>query len=140
MERAPAAKAVPTQDPRPIIFDIAFNNGDDTALYLAHGYAVVAVEANPALVEAGQNRFAAHIRSGRLKIVAKAIHRSAKGGRPLGLQFHISNVNNQWSSFDPLVACEWNWLCTCMRPPPPRATKPATMDQARARRARRSPL
>lgn len=35
----------------PVAFDIGFNTGDDTALLLLQAYRVVAVEANPLLVE-----------------------------------------------------------------------------------------
>ena len=34
-----------------LVFDIGLNRGQDTANYLAKGYNVVAVEANPELVE-----------------------------------------------------------------------------------------
>ena len=46
------------QDAPRLIFDIGFNNGDDTAHYLTRGFEVLAVEANPELVEAGRKRFA----------------------------------------------------------------------------------
>ncbi len=45
------------------IIDLGMNNGDDTAFYLAKGYNVVAVEANPHLVAAARVRFAKDIAS-----------------------------------------------------------------------------
>lgn len=36
------------------IYDIGFHNGDDTAHYLKEGYDVLAVEANPILVDEGK--------------------------------------------------------------------------------------
>jgi FkbM family methyltransferase len=54
------------------IFDIGLFDGTDTAYYLELGK-VVAVEANPRLVERGQERFGAEIESGRLTIVHAAI-------------------------------------------------------------------
>jgi FkbM family methyltransferase len=58
-----------------LVFDIGANNGDDTAVYLKHGYQVVAVEANPALCQELQLRFANEIAAGQLSIVERAISR-----------------------------------------------------------------
>jgi FkbM family methyltransferase len=55
------------------IFDIGMYDGTDTAYYLSLGGKVVAVEANPLLVQRGKERFAAEIASGRLTIVNAAI-------------------------------------------------------------------
>ncbi len=54
------------------IFDIGLFDGTDTAYYLELGR-VVAVEANPRLVQRGQERFDAEIKSSRLTIVHAAI-------------------------------------------------------------------
>jgi FkbM family methyltransferase len=54
------------------IFDIGLFDGTDTAYYLELGK-VVAVEANPRLVQRGQERFGDQIKSGRLTIVHAAI-------------------------------------------------------------------
>src|SRR5690348_14857053 len=40
-----------------LIYDVGLCDGDDTAFYLAKGFRVVAVEANPALVAAAKQRF-----------------------------------------------------------------------------------
>lgn len=53
----------------PIAYDVGMNNGDDTAYYLAKGYRVVAIEADPALCAQAQDRFAAEIREKRATIV-----------------------------------------------------------------------
>jgi len=37
-----------------LVFDIGMHNGDDTAYYLARGYRVVAVEANPSMCATAQ--------------------------------------------------------------------------------------
>jgi FkbM family methyltransferase len=47
--------------------------GHDTAFYLAKGFDVAAVEANPALVADAQQKFAREIADGRLRIFAVAI-------------------------------------------------------------------
>jgi FkbM family methyltransferase len=57
----------------PLIYDVGFNNGDDSFYYLSRGFRVVAVEANPALADEGNIRFAAEIASGRLTIVNAAL-------------------------------------------------------------------
>jgi FkbM family methyltransferase len=51
-----------------LVFDIGMHNGDDTAYYLARGYRVVAVEANPGMCETARERFAAAIGTGQLSI------------------------------------------------------------------------
>jgi FkbM family methyltransferase len=77
-----------------LVFDIGMHNGDDTAHYLAGGYDVVAVDANPALCEAAAERFAAAIEDGRLTIRNVGIdNRSAAE-----LTFWVSD-QSEWSSF-----------------------------------------
>jgi FkbM family methyltransferase len=54
--------------------DVGMNNGDDTEFYLAKGFGVVAVEANPTLVERVKKRFAAQIEARRLTLYGVAIN------------------------------------------------------------------
>lgn len=56
-----------------LIFDIGMHDGTDTDFYLRKGFRVVAVEADPDLARAGEERFRDEIRAGRLIIVNKAI-------------------------------------------------------------------
>jgi FkbM family methyltransferase len=56
-----------------LIMDVGMNNGDDTDFYLAKGFRVVAVEANPTLVERAKKRFAPQIDSRRLTLCGVAI-------------------------------------------------------------------
>jgi FkbM family methyltransferase len=56
-----------------LIIDVGMHTGEDTAFYLAKGFRVVAVEANPSLVRAGERRFAADIADGQLRVVHAAI-------------------------------------------------------------------
>jgi FkbM family methyltransferase len=56
-----------------LIFDIGAHKGDDTAVYLHLGYKVIAVEANPALVEEMKSRFRDAVRSGRLVLLNYAV-------------------------------------------------------------------
>ena len=76
-----------------LIFDIGLYDGDDTAYYLHQGYRVVAVDANPYMIEGGKQRFAAEIKAGRLTLVNHAI--STSGGEVV--RFHVSDVPS-WSS------------------------------------------
>jgi FkbM family methyltransferase len=57
-----------------LIIDAGMNNGDDTEFYLAKGFRVVAVEANPSLVEQAKQRFASQIAAKRFSIYGVAIN------------------------------------------------------------------
>ncbi len=76
-----------------LIFDFGFHNGDDSDYYLAKGYRVVAVEANPSLVQEGQRRFQTEIADGRLILLHSAL--SEKRGK---IEFYIHPKNSDWSS------------------------------------------
>jgi len=71
VEREPGVKTALQAD---LVMDVGMNNGDDTAFYLAKGFRVVAVEANPALVESARKRFTAQIDAGRLTLYGVAIN------------------------------------------------------------------
>jgi FkbM family methyltransferase len=76
-----------------LIFDFGFHNGDDTDFYLAKGFRVVAVEADPYLVQKGLDRFESHIRSNQLLLINKAVSDVS------GVQnFYIHPVKSDWSS------------------------------------------
>lgn len=76
-----------------LVFDVGMHNGDDTAYYLASGYDVVAVEANPALCEAADERFRTEIAAGRL--VVRNVGIASAAGE---LEFWVSD-HSEWSSF-----------------------------------------
>ena len=76
-----------------LIFDIGFHKGEDTAYYLAKGFRVVAVEANPDMVERGRERFSDAIRSGALHIEHAALSEKAGEARI----FYVSSFSD-WSS------------------------------------------
>lgn len=65
-----------------LVFDIGMFDGADTAYFLEAGHRVVAVEANPALVEAARERFAGPLAEGRLALVHAAV---SDGGAPVTL-------------------------------------------------------
>jgi FkbM family methyltransferase len=82
-----------------LIYDVGMNNGDDTAYYLHKGFRVVAVEADPVLVEAARERFAEPIRQGRLQLVNCAV-----GPREEVADFWICEDHSEWNSFDRRIA------------------------------------
>jgi FkbM family methyltransferase len=80
---------------RDLIIDVGMHNGSDTAFYLAKGFRVVAIEANPALVAAARSRFAEALEAGLLTIVDKAIAPS-RGA----LTLHVHLHRDDWSTTD----------------------------------------
>jgi FkbM family methyltransferase len=78
-----------------LVFDVGMHTGEDTARFLSRGLDVVAVEANPELVESAQEDFGEAIRAGRLTIVNSAIAEE-RGTASFG----IADLTI-WSSLDP---------------------------------------
>jgi FkbM family methyltransferase len=78
-----------------LVIDVGMHTGEDTAAFLAAGFDVVAVEANPDLVKDASQRFAAEVADGRLRIINAAI--AEQRGTA---QFGICS-NSVWSSMDP---------------------------------------
>jgi FkbM family methyltransferase len=86
-----------------LIYDVGMHDGNDTAYYLARGYRVVAVEADPVQAEEGQRRFAGEIASGRLTILNIAIAECEKTS-----EFWINPGNPQLNSFDREAAARFD--------------------------------
>lgn len=82
-----------------LICDVGMHDGADTAYYLHRGYRVVAVEADPALVERATARFRDAIAARRLTILDVAIAEDEEP-RP----FWICEPHSQWNSFDRGIA------------------------------------
>jgi FkbM family methyltransferase len=78
-----------------LVFDLGMNNGDDTAFYLRRGFSVVALDANPALCKAAENRFSVAIGERRLNVVNAAIWETT-GNKT----FYLNLDNDHWSSLD----------------------------------------
>jgi len=85
-----------------LIFDIGMDAGEDTQFYLAKGFRVVAVEANPQICGDVAKRNAAAISEGRLIIVNRAI---AENKEPL--TFYVCNTNSAWSTASPRLRDHW---------------------------------
>jgi FkbM family methyltransferase len=80
---------------RQLIYDVGANNGNDTAHYLAKGFRVVAIEANPLLAGDILKRFAAEVDDGRLDVLTVGV------AEERGVfDFFINETNDELSSFD----------------------------------------
>ncbi len=76
-----------------LVFDIGMHNGDDSFYYLARGYRVVAVEANPIMCAMARERFAREISAGQLSV--RNIGIAETRGE---MDFWVSS-HTDWSSF-----------------------------------------
>ena len=56
-----------------LIIDVGMHSGKDTEFYLRKGFDVVAIEANPALVQRARSRLGEYLSEGRLRIYDVAI-------------------------------------------------------------------
>ena len=90
-------RSVPSVEPEGLIFDLGLHRGEDTEFYLAKGFRVVAVEANPDLCVEVSTRLRRHIESKALTVVNRAI--AAEPGTVTFYQDEFS----AWSTLDP----EW---------------------------------
>ncbi|HEY6444004.1 MAG TPA: FkbM family methyltransferase [Candidatus Acidoferrales bacterium] len=86
-----------TRDPD-LIFDVGLFDGGDAAYYLARGYKVVAIDANPSMVEKARNRFKDDVETKRLNLLNVGIGKS-----PGTATFWVSD-KPEWSSFNEEIA------------------------------------
>ncbi|MDP7036208.1 MAG: FkbM family methyltransferase [Planctomycetota bacterium] len=80
-----------------IIYDLGANNGDDIPYYLLRADKVVAVEANPALCNKIEQKFAKEISEERLAVVASVVT-TAKEHRE-SVKFYLHRSNHVLSQF-----------------------------------------
>jgi FkbM family methyltransferase len=95
-----------------LVFDIGMHNGDDTEEYLARKYRVVAIEANPTLVEAAKKRFSRAIAARRLVIEGCAIF-----NREGTTTFWVNDEKDDWSALDHEVGGRLGTRCHEIRVP-----------------------
>jgi len=91
---------------RPLAYDVGMNNGRDTMELLRSGHRVVAIEANPVLVDQATKMFAKFINAGQLRIVHGVL--SSKRDNLAGsvVPFYVSKVGgSEWSSLIKSVGC-----------------------------------
>ena len=81
-----------------LIYDVGMNNGDDSAYYLSCGFRVLAIEANPVLVEQAAKRFDREIKAGRITLLHIGVSDTEEE-----LPFWICDTISEWSSFDESV-------------------------------------
>lgn len=79
-----------------LIYDVGAHLGEDSAFYLKLGYRVVAIEANPTLVEKLRARFARDIDRGTYVLVPNAI-----GEMDGEITFYINKNVSVWGTADP---------------------------------------
>jgi FkbM family methyltransferase len=80
-----------------LIYDVGLHRGEDTAMYLAQGYRVVAFEASAEHCAHCRERFAGEIVSGRLTIVEGAI----TDGDADTVTFYRHSAVSVWGTLDP---------------------------------------
>jgi hypothetical protein len=67
-----------------LIYDVGIHDGNDTAYYLAEGYRVLAIDANPAHIERATKRFEHELNDERLRRArppSGSVTQSASGAR-----------------------------------------------------------
>jgi FkbM family methyltransferase len=82
-----------------LIYDVGLHRGEDTEIYLAEGFRVLAVEANPDLAASTRARFEEEIEAGRLTILNVGL-----SDRDSVEQFWICDDKSIWSSFNRALA------------------------------------
>ena len=85
-----------------LIFDIGMHSCEDTDFYLAKGFRVVAVDANPLMCKAALERYADEAREGRITVVNRAISETRSP-----LIFYICRTNTAWSTASPRLRDFW---------------------------------
>jgi FkbM family methyltransferase len=78
-----------------LIYDVGLHSGKDTEFYLAKGFRVVAIEANPVLATRCKTKFASQIKEGRLHILQLAI-----GEQAGSCDFFVCDQHDDWSTID----------------------------------------
>lgn len=101
------------------VMDFGFYDGADSWQYLSGGYKVIAIEADPSLVQKAQTegKFAAWLASGQLTLVNAAIMPS-EGNSAAWTTFYLNQCTKEWNSFYKGVGCR---SCT---PPHPETAGP----------------
>lgn len=98
--------------PTSLAFDVGFFEGTDTALMLSHAYRVVALEANPTLVAAGNHRFRGAVSNGQLTIVngmldAHMVEASAAQPRSAAnVTLYVNRHSAAWTSVYASTGCK----------------------------------
>lgn len=98
--------------PQNTIFDLGFYDGEDSTRYLEAGFCVVAVEADPDLVQRAMGTHLNWITSGRLRMVNSAV--APSNSTETWKTFYRNACTKEWNSFMWTVGCR-----TCKPPHKP---------------------
>jgi FkbM family methyltransferase len=84
-----------------LVFDVGFHSGDDSLYFLERGHDVVAVDANPTMIEDGRLRPAMRVaeRMGRFHGVAKGVLENVQHANQT-LSFFLHRTVSEWSTFN----------------------------------------
>jgi len=87
-----------------LVYDFGFYNGADSRSYLVAGLNVVAIEADPTLVQTAKNdpQLLAWMNSGQLKLLNTAI---APAGTQPWTKFYMNKCTQEWNSFYSSIGC-----------------------------------
>jgi FkbM family methyltransferase len=101
--------------PGSVVYDFGFYNGADSRAYLSAGLKVIAVEADPTLVQAAHHdaQMQVWLGTGQLTLVNTAI---APDGAQPWTTFYMNKCTQEWNSFYSSIGCR-----TC---PPPHTESP----------------
>uniref|UniRef100_A0A7S4B2B7 Methyltransferase FkbM domain-containing protein n=1 Tax=Chrysotila carterae TaxID=13221 RepID=A0A7S4B2B7_CHRCT len=100
-----ASDPLQTASQRGYVVDIGLNQGGDSKMYLALGYDVIAIEANPVLSSKAklQPDFAVASQQGRFELVEAAIASSTLQNE--NVTFYVNLVNDEHSSLQKAAGC-----------------------------------
>ena len=81
---------------RKLIFDLGLHKGGDADFYLAKGFRVIGLEANPSLCASVRNKYENAIRERRLVVVERALAETSAGV----VSFFINESHDDWGSLN----------------------------------------
>ncbi len=93
-----------------LIFDVGLNIGQDSEFYLAEGYRVLAIEADPVLAEAARKKFSKEVEEGRLEILNVGI-----ADRDGVADFWICQEKPEFNSFYRTIAARDSYSHKCIQ-------------------------
>lgn len=85
------------------VFDLGFYDGADSKAYLEGGFCVVAIEADPYLVQLALTNFGVWLSTGQLRLANVAL--SPPGNMEKWTTFYLSKCTREWNSFYSTVGC-----------------------------------
>lgn len=90
-----------------LIVDVGMHTGRDTEFYLKKGFNVIAIEANPKLVDKAKSLFQDYISNHKLIVYDVAI-----ADREGTIDFYLNNEKDDWSTISPEYASRYESFAT----------------------------